>query len=262
MPSVEATPPSPRPSPAELIQARVGLVLAGLVIGAWCLAHIYGLFFYRWQTTSMLTAPLLAMLITWLFVGLFIVAHDAMHGSLAPHRPAINRAIGQLCLLLYAGFDFDRLCRKHHLHHRHSGTGDDPDFQPVDGAGLVRWYLGFFVTYFSWRQFVFVTGLGSFYLYVVGIEPANLIAFWALPAIASSFQLFYFGTYLPHRPARAPFADVHHARSNAYGWWLSLLTCFHFGYHHEHHLRPAVPWWRLPRERSVLRDGREGSHQG
>ncbi|MFA9473554.1 MAG: fatty acid desaturase [Filomicrobium sp.] len=27
---------------------------------------------------------------------------------------------------------------------------------------------------------------------------------------------------------------------------MSLLTCFHFGYHHEHHLQPDVPWWRLP----------------
>ncbi|HYD98464.1 MAG TPA: fatty acid desaturase, partial [Alphaproteobacteria bacterium] len=27
---------------------------------------------------------------------------------------------------------------------------------------------------------------------------------------------------------------------------VSLLTCYHFGHHHEHHLRPDVPWWRLP----------------
>ncbi|MFG6592769.1 fatty acid desaturase [Sulfitobacter sp. 1A12157] len=29
-----------------------------------------------------------------------------------------------------------------------------------------------------------------------------------------------------------------------------LLTCFHFGgFHHEHHLHPAVPWWALPKTR-------------
>ena len=29
----------------------------------------------------------------------------------------------------------------------------------------------------------------------------------------------------------------------------SLVTCYHFGYHHEHHLYPAVPSWRLPAAR-------------
>ncbi len=254
MAAPQASDPTQKLSAGDQAQARVGLALAFFVIGAWAIAHIYGLFFYRWDTTSIITAPLLAGLIGWLFVGLFIVAHDCMHGSLAPHRPAINRAIGRLCLFLYAGFDFDTLERKHHLHHRHSGTPDDPDFEPAARSGLLRWYLGFFMEYFSWRQLVFVTALGSFYLHIAGVETANLIAFWALPAIMSSFQLFYFGTYLPHRPGPAPFADEHRARSNAYGWWLSLLTCFHFGYHHEHHLAPGVPWWRLPEQRGAARD--------
>ena len=28
--------------------------------------------------------------------------------------------------------------------------------------------------------------------------------------------------------------------------FLSLLSCFHFGYHHEHHRAPWIAWWRLP----------------
>jgi beta-carotene ketolase (CrtW type) len=27
---------------------------------------------------------------------------------------------------------------------------------------------------------------------------------------------------------------------------MSLVTCFHFGLHEEHHERPNVPWWKLP----------------
>ena len=73
--------------------------------------------------------------------------------------------------------------------------------------------------------------------------------FWALPAILSAFQLFYFGTYLPHRAEDEAFGDAHRARSNDFSWTMSLLTCFHFGYHHEHHDNPAVPWWRLPATR-------------
>jgi beta-carotene ketolase (CrtW type) len=37
---------------------------------------------------------------------------------------------------------------------------------------------------------------------------------------------------MPHKPELRPeFTDRHRARSNDYAWWLSLLTCFHFGYH-------------------------------
>jgi hypothetical protein len=42
---------------------------------------------------------------------------------------------------------------------------------------------------------------------------------------------------------------VHNARSSSMPIWLSLLTCYHFGYHWEHHEYPYVPWcacgWRL-----------------
>ena len=77
----------------------------------------------------------------------------------------------------------------------------------------------------------------------------NVIAFWAVPGLLAALQLFTFGTYLPHRPQPAPFADRHNARTNTYPIWLSLLTCFHFGYHHEHHEHPQLPWWRLPTAR-------------
>ena len=76
-----------------------------------------------------------------------------------------------------------------------------------------------------------------------------VLLFWALPAIASSVQLFYFGTYLPHRVEEQPFTDRHNARSLDFNWLVSLLTCFHFGYHHEHHDKPWVPWWKLPDQR-------------
>ncbi len=87
------------------------------------------------------------------------------------------------------------------------------------------------------------------YILVLGAPVQNVLLFWALPAVLSSLQLFIFGTYLPHVPDDPAFNDRHNARSNDYPAWLSLLTCFHFGYHHEHHLYPGVPWWRLPKAR-------------
>ena len=95
-----------------------------------------------------------------------------------------------------------------------------------------------------------LTGLVLIALFGLGARPANLLAFWAAPALLSALQLFTFGTWLPHRHTDQPFADAHHARSSGYGPLLSLLTCFHFGRHHEHHLTPWRPWWRLWRGES------------
>lgn len=234
-------------------QMRIGLVLAALIIGAWASLHVYGVFFHPLDGLGLWIAPLIVILLCWLNVGLFIVAHDAMHGSLAPGRPGVNKAVGRLTLLLYAGFWLDRLQGEHHKHHRHVGTGEDPDFSGAHPTSFWPWYGKFMVHYFGWREFAVLNLLVYGYILLLGARPEAVLLFWGLPAILSSLQLFYFGTYLPHRHAEQPFADRHNARSNDYGWLASLLTCFHFGYHREHHLSPGTPWWRLPAERQRLR---------
>lgn len=105
--------------------------------------------------------------------------------------------------------------------------------------------------YFGVREAVLMLLRIGFYM-LLGANVANILLFFALPGLLSSLQLFYFGTFLPHRhdAAAQPFPDRHNARSNGYGYAISLLSCFHFGYHHEHHVHPQVPWWRLPRYRT------------
>jgi beta-carotene ketolase (CrtW type) len=76
------------------------------------------------------------------------------------------------------------------------------------------------------------------------IAIANLALFWFLPIVLSSLQLFFFGTYLPHRSETA--GGTHHAVSSNYPFVISLLTCYHFGYHWEHHEYPNLPWYSLP----------------
>jgi len=250
-PGADAGVPGRKADPPHRLrrQGAIGVGLAFAIIAAWLLVHVYSVFFYVFTPSSWLTAPILMALACWLYVGLFIVAHDAMHGSLAPGNAWLNRRLGQLCLAIYAGFDFDTLNRKHHLHHQHAGSADDPDYDERPPHGFVSWYAKFLMAYFSWRQLLFMAVLANVYMRLFGAEVANLAAFWAIPAFVSSIQLFLFGTYLPHRPGADAFADRHRARSLAYGWWLSLLSCFHFGYHHEHHDRPWLPWWRLPEAR-------------
>jgi beta-carotene ketolase (CrtW type) len=230
-------------------QTAVGIGLAAAIALAWAALHIGSVFFLPLEGAALAAAPFLVLALCWLNVGLFIVAHDAMHGSLAPGRPRTNLWAGRIALALYAGFSFDRLRPKHFEHHKSPGTAGDPDFSVDHPSAFWPWYWAFFRQYFGWRELATLTLMVAAYTLLLGAPYPNLLLFWALPAILSSFQLFLFGTFLPHRSAETEFGDRHRARSNEYGWVASLLTCFHFGYHHEHHRSPSTPWWRLPAER-------------
>lgn len=223
----------------------ISLALAALVAGSWLALHIHVLWFLDARQ-----APLIAAVsflgLTWLSVGLFIVAHDAMHGAVVAGRPRANAAIGQLALALYAGFSWRKLIAQHMAHHRHAGTEDDPDFGQ---GGVVRWYITFVRTYLGLREILILGFVVVIYGLLLGPR-WPYVAFWAGPSILASIQLFIFGTWLPHRPGPERFPDRHNARSSRMSRPASLLTCFHFGgFHHEHHLYPAVPWWRLPETR-------------
>ena len=231
-------------------QAAIGIALATAIMLAWLFLHIYGVFFTRLHGMQLAAAPALVAVLCWLDVGLFIIAHDAMHGSLAPGRTRTNLWFGRVALALYAAFRFDRLKRMHFEHHRAPGSAADPDFSCDHPARFWPWYGQFMMRYFGWAEFLVLSLPVAAYL-LLGARIENILLFWAAPALLSSLQLFYFGTYLPHRHAQQPFADHHNARTNEFGPLLSLITCFHFGYHHEHHLSPSLPWWRLPSARPV-----------
>lgn len=236
-------------------QASIGLGLAGAIVTAWLMVHIAGVFLLPLDGFGWLLAPVVVGLQCWLSVGLFIVSHDAMHGSLAPFRPRLNRAVGRVVLLLYGGIWYDTLVARHFAHHRAAGTGGDPDFHGDGSTRFWPWFGAFMREYVSLGQLARQTGLAALYLFAFHAAPANLLIFWACPALLSALQLFYFGTYLPHRREEAEFADAHRARSNDFSPLLSLASCFHFGYHHEHHTDPSVPWWRLPASRKAVREG-------
>lgn len=236
-------------------QGWIGMSLATLIMASWICLHVIGMFFLNLHHPVAVLALIAAL--TWLSVGLFIIAHDAMHGSLWPTNRRAGNWMGAVALWLYAGFSFQRLLPKHHSHHCNPGSADDPDFAPDTPARALAWYGRFMKTYFGAREMIVMALRTGLYM-LLGARVENILLFFALPGILSSFQLFYFGTFLPHRHAHdteeaneTRFADHHHARSNDFGHLLSLLTCFHFGYHHEHHLQPGAPWWRLPTVRKA-----------
>lgn len=180
-----------------------------------------------------------------LYTGLFITAHDGMHGLIHPSK-RVNRLIATVCLWLFAFNRFSVLYPKHHLHHAHPAQEEDPDFAPF---GFWRWYLKFLMEYVSWSQVVLVALVFNLGLYL-GISEIRLLLFYAVAPILSTLQLFYFGTYLPHRGEHDE-QDEHRARSQSLNHWKAFFTCYFFGYHHEHHAAPWLAWWQLPQLRAL-----------
>ena len=231
-------------------QSVVGLGFAGLFAAGWLAVHFGGIFAIDLGAENPPTIAVLVALQSWLSTGLFIVAHDAMHGALAPAAPRLQRLAGRAALMIYAGIDYRRMEPKHFDHHRHVGTANDPDFNAADPVRFWPWISAFFMAYYRHSQIVRIALVAAVYL-LLGAPVLNIAIFWAAPALLALGQLFFFGTYLPHRHGRDKFADRHRARSTRLPDWLSLVTCFHFGgYHHEHHLYPSTPWWLLPTRRS------------
>ena len=237
---------------ATLRQSVIGLALAAAIFGAWLSVHLWAMFAFEITATTWPLVPFIFALQCWLSVGMFIVAHDAMHGSLMPVAPKAGQAIGAVLLFLYAGFGWRRMRDAHFAHHRHTGTADDPDFHAGNPRDFWPWYAQFLRRYFGILSYLWVHAVVLTYYFAFAVAPENIALLYGFPAIASSLQLFYFGTYRPHRQEgsghedSAEFPDRHRARTNDYGSIASLFSCFHFGYHHEHHLHPGTPWWALP----------------
>ena len=182
----------------------------------------------------------LAILIqTHLYTGLFITSHDAMHGSVSRNRK-LNYSIGVLTSSLFAFNFYDRLIIKHHEHHRFVATDDDPDFH--ESGKFWLWYWNFLKRYITLRQLVLMTISLQLLSFVFPME--NLILFWILPSVLSTFQLFYFGTYIPHKDGHGN-NNKHKSRSLKKNHLWAFVSCYFFGYHYEHHDAPGVPWWRL-----------------
>lgn len=188
---------------------------------------------------------------TFLCTGLFITAHDAMHRSIAPRFPGLNDRIGSLALFLYLFFPYKKLLKNHWLHHRHPATDQDPDFHDGQYTHPVLWYFNFVKRYFGWSQVLGILVVYGMATWLLRVPQTNLFLFWVLPSILSSLQLFYFGTFLPHRELPTGYENRHRTRSNSLPTLLSFFSCYHFGYHEEHHEYPSIPWWQLAAIRRI-----------
>ena len=132
-------------------------------------------------------------LMAFLFTGMFITAHGAMHGTVAPHYRKLNDAMAPLCAVFCA-------VRLRPAAGRTLGASSAPGYCKRSRLSS------------TWQQLLAV--VCAFYAEVRNCEAAG----WDGRGHGAS-----------------NYPDEHRSRSNNMPTWLSLITCYHFGYHHEHH---------------------------
>ena len=217
-------------------QSQTGVYIAMTIIVMWAACLYFGL---TWEINY--TSPLLYILIllqTHLYTGLFITAHDAMHGTVSSSKK-INTIFGHVTATLFSYNFYQKIFPMHHEHHRFVATDKDPDYHK---GGFIAWYFSFLKQYLTWQQFVLMAI--TFNVLKLFLPTENLILLWMLPGILATLQLFYFGTYLPHRGHHEE-ANKHKSRSQKLNHAVAFITCYFFGYHYEHHASPGTPWWQL-----------------
>ncbi|QMU29415.1 fatty acid desaturase [Adhaeribacter radiodurans] len=224
-----------------LIQKHRGVFIAFAIITLWftCLSFLL-------QQTVNWASPLTYFFILvqmHLYTGLFITAHDAMHGVVSRNKK-VNQLVGVSTAGLFAYNNYFRLLPRHHAHHRHVATDQDPDYH---GGNFFAWYYSFLKQYITWPQLLLMAVTFNFLKLIFPVE--NVVLYWMLPAILATFQLFYFGTYLPHRGEHEP-DNKHKSGTQAKNHVWAFLSCYFFGYHYEHHDKPYLPWWQLYKVKS------------
>ncbi len=227
--------------------SQLSLCWAGFIVLMWFVSIAATFTLFNAQT------PLVyglggILLRTFLHTGLFIVTHEAIHGNISSF-PWLNDAFGYITSWLYALLPYRLLAKNHQLHHRFPGTDRDPDYHETEKGGFWTWYFKFMKTYQTGRQ-VWISLIGISIIFcaflICQVPAVNLILFWIIPLVLSSLQLFTFGIFLPHQCHGRGSEYGHCTRSIHLPVFWSFLTCYHFGYHREHHLYPHLPWHQLP----------------
>lgn len=218
----------------------MGVFIACLIIFLWQACLFYSLSFVEVSLTSM-SMYLFIMMQAYLFTGLFITSHDAMHGTVSKNR-RVNNFIGALCSGLFAFLSYKKLFKNHFLHHTHPGTGSDPDFC-IHSNNFFVWWFTFLKRYVTLIQIILVAL--AFNLLKIYYDESSIWAFYVIPVILSTFQLFYFGTYRPHRQPHTEHMLPHNSRTQKSNHIIAMASCYFFGYHSEHHSFPKTPWWQL-----------------
>ena len=178
------------------------------------------------------------------FTGLFILAHEAIHGTLLPGFPRVGHALGRLFATVYALVDYDLLRENHWKHHGFVATDRDPDF---DGEGRLLLHAARFLgRYLRWYAIPLLALAG----HLVGQagHTAAMLGAYVVPVLLSTLVVFTVGIHLVHHPellrTRAS-GDANRAVCIDLGRVGSALVILNFNVHWHHHAHPRLSWWEL-----------------
>jgi len=218
----------------------MGIIIAFIIISIWASHLFYSLLYVNVDFTNPIFY-LHILLQGYLYTGLFITAHDAMHGTVSKNK-FINKSIGSISTLLFAGLSYNKLIKNHFKHHKNPGEEEDPDFY-TKSQNFFIWWGNFLWRYTTITQLIIMAV--AFNLLKIWFDEVSIIVFWIVPAFLGTFQLFFFGTYLPHKYPHTDKMQPHKARTQKRNHFWAMLSCYFFGYHYEHHESPKTPWWKL-----------------
>lgn len=220
------------------------IIISTSVIAGW--ATVFHEAMFTVKDIGSIEGLLLIPSMTFMYTGLFITGHDAMHGNIS-NKKYINDTIGHICTNLYAGLDFETMRHKHMLHHAHTGiVKEDPDFHKGN-VDIINWFFSFMKEYTNLVQAIKLVSLVEL-LKNLGAPDQNIYIYMTACGILSALQLFYFGTYIPHKPPEDNVEEIMNwekSKSSSKSKLESFLTCYHFDCHYAHHAMPHVPWFEL-----------------
>lgn len=218
----------------------MGILISSIIIFVWA-SHLFYILNYVEVSFNNILIYIHILFQAYLYTGLFITGHDAMHGNISQNK-SVNKIFGYVSTFLFAGMSYNRLVKNHFLHHAFPGTEKDPDYN-IKSQNFFIWWGTFLIRYTTVLQLITMAVL--FNLLKIYFNEISIWMFWVLPAFLGTFQLFYFGTYIPHMLPHTKEMEPHKARTLKMNHFIAMITCYFFGYHHEHHDSPKTPWWQL-----------------
>lgn len=260
------------------------IALDWVLIAATIIATSY---FFTWYTYLLATLIIGARM-----HALAILMHDASHYRFLKNRKWNDRLTN--LLIMYPLFSSIEVYRRNHMrHHRHLNTEDDPDwvsklgkksftfpktkqaflltilsyFTLVQGIKDAIWFLKRFSVSTEAKQqkakgqknrasLIFMLSL--FALLTIFNGWAYYALFWVVPYLSTFFMFQYIRSVAEH------FGELSydHLLTSTRTVKTNLLEQFllaphNVGYHLEHHLYPAVPFYNLPKLHDLLMEGED-----
>ncbi|MCX8057502.1 MAG: fatty acid desaturase, partial [Ignavibacteria bacterium] len=157
----------------------MGILIALIIITAWFI-HLYYSLTYLSVDFSNGWTYLHIFLQAFLYTGLFITAHDAMHRTVSKNKK-VNDLIGRIASFLFAGMSYSKLLKNHHLHHKYPASDKDPDFY-TKSQNLFLWWIVFFYRYATITQLLTMAIAFNILKFVFNLSEINLWFYWIIPA--------------------------------------------------------------------------------